>query len=188
MRWWDGYRWTDQTAGAPFPQPNKGQVRLGVGLGVGTALLIGGFLAGFTNVSLLTGTSQVWLGVALTIAAAITSIAVGPVDLWLKIVAPIIAAACIAGGIYDEVQLQHKRDELTHLLDDFPGSSSGKELSHTAVERYIQDNLGASDVSCNDNFDMPLDRDGETYECLGSGDRTFTVTITDASKGNYEVR
>jgi len=84
---------------------------------VGALSLVGTVLACFTSVSLLTGTTTVWVGVALAVVAAVAALALRLVGLWLKVIACVLAVAAIASAIYDEVQLQHKRDQIERIVN-----------------------------------------------------------------------
>jgi hypothetical protein len=80
-------------------------------------LVIGTALALFTSVSLLSGTTTVWTGVALAVVGAIVAFVSHQVGTATKVVALVLVAACVSGAVYDEVQLQHKRDQLNNLFD-----------------------------------------------------------------------
>lgn len=69
-----------------------------------------------------------------------------------------------------------------------PSSWYTTKLSHTAVEKYITERLGATNVSCNGGKDFPMKRDGATFTCTAAGGKTFTVTIKDKSNGAYVVQ
>lgn len=115
QRWWDGHQWTPGTHGR---SSHSRQVGLVAGLGALALAVVGAALAMFTNVSLLTGTGTVWTGAALTIVAAVGALIVKHVRLGLKVTCVILAVLAIASGVYDEVQLQHKRDQLNNILNN----------------------------------------------------------------------
>lgn len=64
-----------------------------------------------------------------------------------------------------------------------PSSLYPEKLSHTAVESFIEDHYGASDVTCNDGKDVPIEK-GKTFTCTGADNARFTVTLTD-DEGGY---
>ena len=66
-------------------------------------------------------------------------------------------------------------------------SSGNKKLSHTAVESWIQTNLGATNVNCNGGKDFEMKNKGDTFTCTGDGGKTFTVTINNTDNGDYSV-
>ncbi len=63
-----------------------------------------------------------------------------------------------------------------------------KKLSHTAVERFITSKLGATGVQCNGGKDFTMKKNGDTFTCSAAGGKSFTVTIQNKDKGNYQVR
>jgi hypothetical protein len=72
------------------------------------------------------------------------------------------------------------------VLFGSPGVLVTTKLSHTAVESYIEQNLGAAGVVCNDGHDIPI-RQGETFSCTAAGGAAFTVTITRRDGAHYTV-
>ena len=64
-----------------------------------------------------------------------------------------------------------------------PGFFKKTELSHSAVEGYIEKNLGATNVTCNGGSNIEVKK-GKTFTCTGSDNAKFTVTMTD-DKGGY---
>jgi hypothetical protein len=74
-------------------------------------------MALFTSVSLFSGTTTVWLGVALTAVGAIVAFVTHQAGTGIKVIAVLLVAVCISSGVYDEVQLQHQRDQLSNLFD-----------------------------------------------------------------------
>jgi hypothetical protein len=121
LRWWNGYEWTlEVSASAPPPGAAdlRSQSRALAVIAVWALLVIGTVMALFTSVSLLSGTTMVWFGVALTVVGAIVSFVIRQVGIATKVIAVLLVAACIANGVYDEVQLQHKRDQLNNLFNN----------------------------------------------------------------------
>jgi len=65
-----------------------------------------------------------------------------------------------------------------------PGFAVTKKLSHTAVENYIEQNLGSSNVVCNGGQDIGIEK-GKTFTCTGSDGARFSVTITQTDGAHY---
>lgn len=65
-----------------------------------------------------------------------------------------------------------------------PGFAVTKKLSHTAVENYIEQNLGSSDVVCNGGQNIDIAK-GKTFTCTGSDGARFSVTITQTDGAHY---
>jgi hypothetical protein len=63
-----------------------------------------------------------------------------------------------------------------------------KKLSHTAVEKYITNNLGATNVKCNGGNDFTMKHNGDKFTCTADGGKTFTVTIENKNDGSYLVQ
>jgi hypothetical protein len=76
---------------------------------------------------------------------------------------------------------------LISFVAKVPASLYPKKLSHTAVEQYIVDNLGATNVKCNGGSDFTMKHDNDSFTCTAAGGKTYTVTIKDKSDGNYVV-
>ena len=87
-------------------------------IAVWALLVIGAVMALFTSVSLISGTSTVWIGAALTVVGAIVAFVIHRVGIATKVIAVLLVAACIGNAIYDEIQLQHKRDQINNLFDN----------------------------------------------------------------------
>jgi len=78
---------------------------------------------------------------------------------------------------------------LVSVLASVPSSWYPRELSHTAVEKYIEGHVNnAKDVSCNGGKNFKLKDDGDTFSCTAAGGQTFTVTIKDAGNAKYVVQ
>src|SRR3954465_13641775 len=63
-----------------------------------------------------------------------------------------------------------------------------KKLSHTAVETYITNQLGASNVVCNGGNDFSMTSNGDSFTCTAAGGKTYQVTIVNKDPGSYLVR
>jgi hypothetical protein len=63
-----------------------------------------------------------------------------------------------------------------------------KKLSHTAVETYITNQLGASDVQCNGGKDYTMKHNGDSFTCSAAGGKSFKVTIANKKDGSYLVQ
>ena len=64
-----------------------------------------------------------------------------------------------------------------------------KNLSHTAVENYIESNSNfgsPKNVVCNGGSDIRVTK-GKTFTCTASGGSTFRVEITKVSDAEYLV-
>jgi hypothetical protein len=116
-RWWDGWQWTPHVA-PPTRPVDSSNVRIAATLGVIAAAVIGGIMACFTSVSLLSGTTTVWVGVGLAAVATIAAFMVRQVGVWVRVVAVLISIACLCSAIYDEYQLQQKREQISQILDN----------------------------------------------------------------------
>jgi hypothetical protein len=66
-------------------------------------------------------------------------------------------------------------------------ASGTKKLSHTAVEQFIEQRLGATGVVCNGGQNFAMTSNGATFGCTAAGGRHYTVTITDKNSGRYTV-
>jgi hypothetical protein len=63
---------------------------------------------------------------------------------------------------------------------------ASKQLSHSAVEKYIVSQYSVSNVQCNGGKNVPL-KAGRTFGCTGPGNASFTVTVK-SNSGDYEVQ
>jgi multidrug transporter EmrE-like cation transporter len=113
LRWWDGWRWTPATHGM---NARDRQLATSISIGGAALAVIGAALPLFTNVSLLTGTGTVWTGAAMTLLVAVGVTLFRQVSSGIKILRIVLAVAAVASGIYDEVQLQHNRDEISRIF------------------------------------------------------------------------
>lgn len=87
-------------------------------LRVGALILgvVGAALAAFTQVSLVSGTTTVWLGFALTVIAAIGIFALNSSNL-LRLIGVLLAVAALVFCLYDEHQLDNKRHQIEQIFD-----------------------------------------------------------------------
>lgn len=187
LRWWDGQAWGPAAPPPALQQsPRSGVSPRVLGFGVAAVTAVGSVIADFTDVSLLSGTGTVWTGAVIAVLGAIAAFVVPRVPRWATITAVVLALTAVASAIYDEVQLHDKRQELNNILN---GDSSGKKLSHTAVEQYIERQFSVAGVDCNFGEDFTMERDGETFTCSSDDfTRDFTVTVTNKETGAYVVR
>ncbi len=116
MRWWDGQQWTAAVSAAPPPAAAQGSSR-GLVITAVWALLVIGVILAFQSVSLVSGTTTVWVGVALTIVGAIVTFVGGYVGTATKVIAVVLVVVCVANAVYDEVQLNHRQDQLNNLFN-----------------------------------------------------------------------
>jgi hypothetical protein len=75
-----------------------------------------GIVLSVQSVSLLTGAGRVWTGAALAIGGAVISLAVPRVRGWIKVVTVVLAIVCVASALYDEHQLNEKRQEIERIF------------------------------------------------------------------------
>ena len=68
------------------------------------------------SVSLLTGSGQVWTGVAVVAAGTAVAFFLRAAT-WVRVVAALVLALSLANAFYIEHELSNKRDELTHVFD-----------------------------------------------------------------------
>jgi len=118
--YWNGTSWTNATRPAQPPEAASSPITVNkrvIGWVTIVAGVIGGAIACFTEVSLISGTGTVWVGFVVA-ALALVVAAVVKVGKRFVITLSLVVALSLAVAIYDEVQLAHKRDQLTHLFDD----------------------------------------------------------------------
>jgi Protein of unknown function (DUF2510) len=122
MRYWDGLQWTPQTRGAAAPaQTGDQQTGALIGFGLFALAALGAGIALFTHVSLLTGTGTVWMGVVIACVAAIAAVIfyrLRRINLGVLVVCVILAVLAIASAVYDENQLQQRRDEINQIVNN----------------------------------------------------------------------
>jgi hypothetical protein len=117
-RYWDGLQWTSYVQGGLNAPGQDRQTTALIGFGLFALAALGAGIALFTNVSLLTGTGTVWTGTAIAIVAAIGGVMLRwRLALAVRIVCAVLAIAALASAIYDEHQLQVKRDQLNQILN-----------------------------------------------------------------------
>jgi hypothetical protein len=92
-----------------------------IGFGLFALAAIGAGIAMFTSPSLLTGTGAVWTGAVIACVAAIGALIfhrIRSIRLSLRVVCGVLAVLAIASAVYDENQLQQKRDEINQILNN----------------------------------------------------------------------
>lgn len=109
--YWNGSAWSTPTPSAESNRGTKAAVAVGV-----CVLVAIGLVMSMQSVSLITGSGQVWTGVA--VVAAGTALAFFlRAPTWVRVLAALLLAVSLANGLYVEKQLSDKRRELTHMFD-----------------------------------------------------------------------
>jgi hypothetical protein len=138
-RYWDGSAWTAHVAqpsptfaapvnqGPPLPGWQHGRQETSPTSGTsGTNTLavvaivlgvIGTAIAVFTQVSLVSGMSTVWIGMAIALGGLVMAFA-ARARTGLKIVCAILAALAVASAVYDNHQLDNKRREISDIFNN----------------------------------------------------------------------
>jgi hypothetical protein len=107
LRWWDGQQWT----GHVQVNTQAGE-EAGFGAGLIALALIGSVMAIATSVSVLSGTTTVWIGAAIAAACFIVALVWDRVPTWAMVTCLILAIASVASAGYDEYQVQKRINEL----------------------------------------------------------------------------
>ena len=71
------------------------------------------------SVSLLSGTSVIWIGVGVAAAGAAAAFILN-VPVGVRVVAVLLLAIAVANGLYVEKQLNDKRNEISRVFTNFP--------------------------------------------------------------------
>ncbi len=115
----------------PTPSPPKGPApttpnaadndarRMAVNLGVLLLAGIGLFLSAFTTTTLLSGSTTVWIGVALAGTGTALSFFLGAAN-GVRVTAAICFALSVASGLYIEHELDKRRHEVSSVFDSHP--------------------------------------------------------------------
>ena len=124
-RYWDGQVWTDKTRPRVSPPPTELEKTPAVSgpTPLVTALVIAaagvGFIMAMQGASLLTGTGNLWTGVAIAVGASVVSIVV-KARTWVKVVVLLAALAALGNTVYIETQL-------SELSEGFGGLSFSED-------------------------------------------------------------
>ena len=122
--YWDGTAWSGpvllDASNAPAPSPavtaNSDKAKK-TGVAIGVLVLAGvGTVMSQQSVSLLTGSGQLWTGVAIAGVAAALSYFLGAA-FWVRVIASICLVSSLFGAIYIETQLSEKRQELSNIFN-----------------------------------------------------------------------
>ncbi|OBK95769.1 hypothetical protein A5645_11080 [Mycobacterium asiaticum] len=110
--YWDGSTWI-KPGGAGDSDNRKNPA-----IAIGVCVLVGiGLVMSMQSVSLMTGSGQVWTGVA--VVAGGTALAfILRTATWVRVVSALLLALALANALYIEDQLSKKRDELTHIFNN----------------------------------------------------------------------
>ncbi len=103
-----------QTAPSEADKSNSGK-QAAVAIGVCVIVVIG-LVMSMQSVTLLTGSGQVWTGVAVVAAGTALAFFMRAAT-WVRVVAALLLAVSLANGLYIENQLSDKRHELTRMFD-----------------------------------------------------------------------
>jgi multidrug transporter EmrE-like cation transporter len=103
------------TTSTQTPSPAQARVVLALVL-AGSAI---GLIMSMQSVSLLTGTGTLWTGAAIASAAAVGAVVLRDhLRTWVRVVAILVAVIAVSNVIYLEHQLDQKREEIQHILDE----------------------------------------------------------------------
>ena len=111
--YWDGSAWSTPAPNAADNSNSGKKAAVAVGVCVLVAI---GLVMSMQSVSLITGSGQVWTGVAVVAAGTALAFFLRAAT-WVRVVAALLLAVSLANGLYVEKQLSDKRRELTHMLD-----------------------------------------------------------------------
>lgn len=112
--YWDGSAW--QGSHTPVEADKSGSSKkIGIAVGVIVLGLVGTVMAQ-QPVSLLSGTGQIWTGVAIAGVAVALSYFLGA-GIWVRVIASICLVSSLFSAIYMETQLTEKRRELTRIFN-----------------------------------------------------------------------
>jgi len=117
LRYWDGAAWTEHTA--PVATPGLVKPSAAGNLALLAAAVVGLVMA-MQSTSLLNGTTNLWIGAVIASAAGIAAWVLRPrVSDAVVVLTTIAAVLALASVLYAEHQMNEKRDEISHLLDDY---------------------------------------------------------------------
>ena len=119
QRWWGGQRWTDHFVPPAPPRPaGQDQAAAFVKFALIALGLVGAGIAMFTEVSVASGTGLVWTGAILAGVGAIGAAMFQRYVGWgVRIVCILLALAAIGSAMYDQHQVQQKRNEINQILN-----------------------------------------------------------------------
>lgn len=106
------------SSSAPAPteaDKSNGSKKTAVAFGV-CVLVVIGLVMSMQSVSLLTGSGQVWTGVAVVAGGTALAFFLRAAT-WVRVVAALLLALSLANALYIENEMSHKRDEITHEFD-----------------------------------------------------------------------
>jgi Protein of unknown function (DUF2510) len=119
--YWDGTVWSAPVSspGAGPAEPDKSNISKKAAVAVGVFVLVGiGLVMSMQSVSLLTGSGPVWTGVAVVAGGTAVAFFLRAGG-WVRVIAAVLLALSLANAFYMEKQLSDRRNELTHMFDDF---------------------------------------------------------------------
>ena len=99
---------------APTADPNASK-RAASAFGV-CVLVVIGFIISMQPVSLMTGSTMIWIGVALAAGGTALAFFLGT-PVWVRVVAPIVLVLAVVNVLAVEHEMSVRRDSLRHTLD-----------------------------------------------------------------------
>lgn len=79
-------------------------------------LVVIGLVMSMQSVSVMTGSGPVWTGVAVVAAGTAVAFFLRAAKA-VRVVAAVVLVLSVANALYIENELNHKRDEITHMFD-----------------------------------------------------------------------
>jgi Protein of unknown function (DUF2510) len=115
--YWNGTAWSGpaQPVGVTIPAAaNSTKPAVAVGVCVLVAI---GLVMSMQSVSLLSGSSTVWIGVGFVAAGTAVAFFLGAAS-WVRVIAALCLAFALFSAVYMEKQLSDKRNEISQIFND----------------------------------------------------------------------
>ena len=112
--YWDGSAWQGSPTSVEADESGSSK-KIGIAIAVIVLGLVGTVMAQ-QSVSLLSGTGQIWTGVAIAGVALALSYFLGA-STWVRVIASICLVSSLFSAIYMETQLSEKRQELRQIFN-----------------------------------------------------------------------
>lgn len=115
QRYWDGSAWRAPENSPPPPARSDSNKQIAVGIGVVVLVLIG-MVMSMQSVSLLTGSGQIWTGVAMVAVGTALAFFLGA-QKTVRVVATICLVLSAANVLYVESQMSERRTEIGRMFE-----------------------------------------------------------------------